>query len=156
MILLDTNVISEAMLPKPEPLVLAWIDSQDHHQLWTCTIVIAEMLSGLDLMPDGSRQRHLRETADYMFSTLFDGRIFDLDLAAARVYGAVLKIRKSMGRPIDEMDALIAATALTHGATLTSRTSSIAEYRWSILGYQCRLSPPTQPSPPQRQLRPGL
>jgi hypothetical protein len=121
MILLDTNVISEAMLPKPEPLVLAWIDSQDHHQLWTCTIVIAEMLSGLDLMPDGSRQRHLRETADYMFSTLFDGRIFDLDLAAARVYGAVLKIRKSMGRPIDEMDALIAATALTHGATLATR-----------------------------------
>jgi predicted nucleic acid-binding protein len=121
MILLDTNVISEAMLPKPEPLVLAWIDAQDHQELWTCTIVIAEVLSGLELMPDGSRQRQLRERAEYMFSTLFAERIFDLDLAAARAYGTVLRIRKSMGRPIDEMDGLIAATALTQGATLATR-----------------------------------
>ena len=122
MILLDTNVISEAMLPKPQPQVLAWIDSQDAQQLWTCTIVVAEVLSGLDLMPDSSRQNQLRKRAEYMFSALFDNRVFDLDLAAARVYGTVLKIRKSMGRPIDEMDALIAATALTHGATLATRS----------------------------------
>jgi len=121
MILLDTNVLSEAMNPKPEPGVMAWIDSQDPDELWTCTIVIAEVLSGLDLMPDGNRQRLLREQVEQMFFSLFAGRIFDLDQAAARVYGAVLKIRKSMGRPIDEMDALIAATALANGATLATR-----------------------------------
>jgi len=121
MILLDTNVISEAMNPRPDPQVIAWIDSQDPDQLWTCTIVIAEVLSGLDLMPDGNRQKQLRERADRMFLNIFAGRIFDLDLAAATVYGRVLKIRKSMGRPIDEMDALIAATALAHGATLATR-----------------------------------
>jgi toxin FitB len=121
MILLDTNVLSEAMTPRPDPGVMTWINSQDPDELWTCTIVIAEVLSGLDLMPDGSRQRQLREQAELMFFSLFAGRILDLDQAAARVYGAVLKIRKSMGRPIDEMDALIAATALANGATIATR-----------------------------------
>jgi toxin FitB len=121
MILLDTNVLSEAMNSAPEPHVMAWIDSQDPEQLWTCTIVIAEVLSGLDLMPDGYRQKQLRGRAEHMFSTLFAHRIFDLDLAAASVYGRVLRIRRSMGRPIDEMDALIAATALAHDATLATR-----------------------------------
>jgi hypothetical protein len=61
-----------------------------------------------------------------MFATLFADRIFDLDLAAARAYGRVLRIRKSMGRPVDEMDALIAAAALANGATLATR--NIADF----------------------------
>jgi predicted nucleic acid-binding protein len=121
MILLDTNVLSEAMNLRPERAVMTWIDSQDPNELWTCTIVIAELLSGLDLMPDGSRQRQLREKAEFMFSMLFAGRILDFDLTAAKVYGTVLRIRKSMGRPIDELDAMIAAIALARNATLATR-----------------------------------
>jgi len=100
---------------------MTWIDSQDPDELWTCTIVIAEVLSGLNLMPDGNRQTQLRLRAEHMFFALFADRIFGLDLEAARVYGRVLKVRRPMGRPIDEMDALIAATALAHGATLATR-----------------------------------
>jgi hypothetical protein len=121
MILLDTNVLSEVMSPRPDPKVMEWIDSQDPGQFWTCTIVIAEVLSGLELMPDGQRQRRLRERAEVMVSGLLAGRILDLDLASAGVYGQILKKRRSIGRPIDEMDALIAATALAHGATLATR-----------------------------------
>ena len=121
MILLDTNVISEAMNPMPDLQVMEWIDSQDPEQLWTCTIVVAEVLSSLDLMPGGNRQKQLRERANHMFLNIFAGQILDLDLAAASVYGRVLRIRKSMGRPIDEMDALIAAIALAHSATLATR-----------------------------------
>ena len=82
MILLDTNVLSEAMSPRPEPQVMTWIDSQDPDELWTCTIVIAEVLSGLDLMPDGNRQTQLRLRAEHMFFALFADRIFGLDLEA--------------------------------------------------------------------------
>jgi len=123
MILLDTNVLSEAMSPKPEPAVMAWIDSQDPDVLWTCTIVVAEVLSGLDLMPDGKRHKQLRDKAEHMFATLLAERIYDLDQAAARAYGTILRIRKAIGRPIDEMDALIAATALANGATLATRNT---------------------------------
>jgi len=123
-ILLDTNVLSEAMSPKPDPGVMAWIDSQDPDELWTCTIVVAEVLSGLDLMPAGKRQELLRAKAGTMFSALFADRIWDFDQAAATVYGAILKTRKALGRPIDEMDALIAATAPANDATLATRNVS--------------------------------
>jgi predicted nucleic acid-binding protein len=56
-----------------------------------------------------------------MFFSLFAGRILDLGLVAARTYGTVLRIRKSMGHPIDEMDGLIAATALANGGTPATR-----------------------------------
>jgi predicted nucleic acid-binding protein len=128
MILLDTNVISEVMKTRPEPQVMAWIDSKDPDELATCTIVLAELLSGLDLMPVGSRQRRLREKAEYMFSALFANRVFDFDVSAARMFGTVLGIRTSMGRPIDDMDALIGATALSNGATLATRNISDFEH----------------------------
>jgi toxin FitB len=126
MILLDTNLLSEAMNPRPDASVLAWIDAQRPESLWTCTIVVAEVLSGLGLMPDGIRQRKLREKAEQMFSLLFAHRVFDLNLDAARAYGTVLKARRSMGRPIDAMDGLIAATARVNGATLATR--NIADF----------------------------
>jgi predicted nucleic acid-binding protein len=121
MILLDTNVISEAMRPSPEPAVMAWLKSQNRAELWTCTIVVAEIYSGLDLMSTGKRQRQLFERAELMFGEFFGARILAFDLPAARAYGAVLKARQSQGLPIDEMDALLAATALANGAALATR-----------------------------------
>jgi toxin FitB len=120
-ILLDTNVISEVMKTRPDEQVMTWIDSKDPEELGTCTIVLAELLSGLDLMPDGSRQRQLREKAEYMFSALFADRIFEFDVTAAGMFGTVLKLRASIGRPIDDMGALIAATALSKSVSLATR-----------------------------------
>lgn len=129
MILLDTNVISEVMRPAPEPAVMDWIDAQNPEELWTCMIVVAEVLSGLDLMPSGKRQNELRLKAEFMFTAFFAGRILIFDGAAAKVYGTVLKARKTVGRPIDEMDALIAATALAYDATLATR--NVADFESS-------------------------
>ncbi len=128
MILLDTNVLSEPMKPRPEPSVMAWIDSQSRDELWTCTIAVAEVLSGLDLMPVGRRRDELREKAEYMLSNLFADRILAFDQKAARMYGAVLRSRNSVGRPVDEMDALIAATALANDAALATRNTSHFEH----------------------------
>jgi hypothetical protein len=124
MILLDTNVISEAMKPMPEPSVMAWLNAQNTAELWTSTIVMAELYSGLELMPAGKRQRQLFERAELMFDRFFGARILPLDLAAARAYGVVLKARRAKGLAIDEMDALLAATALAKGAALATRNAS--------------------------------
>jgi predicted nucleic acid-binding protein len=124
MILLDTNVISEAMKPAPEPSVMAWLNSQNPAELWTSTIVMAELYSGLELMPVGKRQLQLFERAELMFDRFFGPRILPLDLAAARAYGSVLKTRRAKGLPIDGMDALLAATALSNGAALATRNAS--------------------------------
>ncbi len=59
-----------------------------------------------------------------MFSSLLADHILTFDQLAARIYGAVLLKRRAIGRPIDEMDALIAATALANGATLATRNTA--------------------------------
>lgn len=124
MILLDTNVISEVMKLRPEAAVMAWIDAHDGYDLCTCTIVAAEIFSGLDLMPAGRRQVQLREKTEFMFSNLFAGRILGFDLPAARAYGTILKSRKVIGRPIDQTDAFIGAIALANGTKLATRNTS--------------------------------
>jgi hypothetical protein len=126
MIVLDTNVISEVLRPIPEPAVLDWLRLMRRSELWTSSIVVAELFSGVDLMPAGKRQQTLREKMEQMVSTIFTGRILTFNSDAARAYGPILATRQRMGRPIDEMDALIAAATLANGATLATR--NIADF----------------------------
>jgi len=124
MIVLDTNVISEALRPVPEPAVMAWLHSVPRLEIWTCTIVLAELFSGVDLMPAGRRQQLLREKMEQLVPALFLNQVLAFDLPAARAYGPILVARRALGHPIDETDALIAAIAKVHGATLATRNTS--------------------------------
>jgi predicted nucleic acid-binding protein len=121
-------VISEVLRPVPAPAVLSWLRSIPRHEFWTCTVVLAELFSGVDLMPSGKRQQLLSNRMEQLVPTLFTGRILTFDLDAAQAYGPILTARQAMGRPIDEMDALIAAIALTNGATLATRNIPDFEY----------------------------
>lgn len=121
MIVFDTNVISEVLRPVPEPAVLDWLRSVPRREIWTCTVVLAELFSGVDLMPSGKRQQLLREKMEQLVPTLFMNQILVFDLLAARAYGPILAARHAMGRPIDEIDAQIAAIAKVHGAALATR-----------------------------------
>jgi predicted nucleic acid-binding protein len=121
MILLDTNVISEMMRVRPEPSVSTWLDKYPKEELWTASIVLAELLSGIDLMPTGRKQKVLREAVEAMIAEDFQGRILDFDLRSARHYGQILATRRDLGRPIREFDAQIAAIASVHGAILATR-----------------------------------
>jgi toxin FitB len=126
MIVLDTNVISEALRPDPDSRVMAWLRLFRRRELWTSSVVLAELFSGVDLMPDGRRKQMLREKMEQLVSMLFSGQILTFDVAAARAYGSILASRQAMGRPIDEMDALIAATARACNASLATR--NIADF----------------------------
>lgn len=136
MILLDTNVLSELMKPAPDTRVRAWILTERRENLFTTTIVVAEVLSGLDLMPAGKRRSQLLNRTEFMFANLFAGRILNFDLAAAQNFGPVLRSARAAGRPIDEMDALIAATALSRNFAVATR--NIAHF----LGTQIQLINP--------------
>ncbi|MGH9605167.1 MAG: type II toxin-antitoxin system VapC family toxin [Terracidiphilus sp.] len=121
MIVLDNNVISEMMRVLPDQGVSAWLDAQPPEELWTTSIVIAELLSGIESMPVGRKQRTLPEAVERMIAEDFRGQILSFDLDAARHYGQILASRSRLGRPIREMDAQIAAIARVHGATLATR-----------------------------------
>ena len=119
MIVLDTNVISEVMRgPAASPVVLAWLRSLPEMPV-TTVVNRAEILAGIAVLPDGERKRRLSEVAGTAFDTL--GVCLPLMPEAASAYAPIVASRRSTGRPIGAMDALVAAIARVSGASVATR-----------------------------------
>jgi predicted nucleic acid-binding protein len=121
MILLDTNVVSEMMRERPNPDVRGWLRQFPRANVWTTSVVIAELLAGIESMPSGRKQKALRQAVEDMIGEDFHGQMLTFNLPAARLYALILASRRRIGRPIRELDAQIAAIARVHGATLATR-----------------------------------
>jgi predicted nucleic acid-binding protein len=121
MIVLDTNVVSETMRALPQSSVIEWLDSQDEAELFICAPVLAELRYGEELLPAGRRRTALSVAIDHIEQHAFRGRILPFDQAAASIYARLAAIRKQKGLPLNQMDGLIAAIAVRHGASLCSR-----------------------------------
>jgi len=123
MILLDTNVVSELMRPVASPAVLRWLSKYSADELYCNAIVVAEILYGVELLPDGKRKSELLAGAERLFKVVMGGRILPFDEQAAQQFSRIAAGRRSRGRPIAELDAQIAAIAHVHGAALATRNT---------------------------------
>jgi predicted nucleic acid-binding protein len=123
MILLDTNVISEAMKPEPQPGVRDWLDAQAAETLYLSSVTIAELMFGIGALPDGKRKDNLATALDGVLD-VFAARVLPFDVEAARRYaGLAVKARAAgLGFPIP--DGYIAAIAAAHGFAVASRDTS--------------------------------
>jgi toxin FitB len=121
MFLLDTNVVSELIRPRPAPQVENWIAGRDGGLLFLSTPTEAELRMGVAIMDKGKRRDALDREILGMLDEDFSGRILPFDSAAAQSYATVLVTRRALGRPIAVMDAQIAAIALSRGMTLVTR-----------------------------------
>ena len=124
MIVLDTNVISELMRPKPHSRVLAWMANLPRPLLHTTHINQAEILYGIAALPKGRRRAALAAAADAMFAEDFAGRVLSFGAAAAARYPDIVLKRRQAGNPIGAFDGLIAATALAAGARVATRDTA--------------------------------
>ena len=73
MILLDTNVLSELMKPRPNVGVVAWLNESESTRLWLSTITIAEIEYGICALPKGARGRMLRYRFERFVKAVFTG-----------------------------------------------------------------------------------
>lgn len=121
MILLDTNVISETLRPRPDARVLGWLDVRARSDFWLCTPVIAELRFGAAILPEGRKRDALTAAWERLETDKFAGRILSFDRQAARHYAEISARRRALGRPIATMDAMIAAIASAHAMTLATR-----------------------------------
>jgi len=144
-ILLDTSVISELMRPQPEPKVLAWADGLDPDAVAITAMNEAEILHGLARLPDGRRKQALQHSWDALMAELFTGRILPFTTEAAHWYAEVLGRRERSGRAMATADAVIAATALAHGASLATRDG--ADFAGIGLELINPWDPPEPPTP---------
>ena len=123
MIVLDTNVVSEAMKPEPEPAVRDWLDEQVAETLYISSVTVAELLFGIPALPDGRRKQKLVETLDGMLP-LFEGRILAFDTDAARHYADLAVAARKAGKGFPTPDGYIAAIATACGFTVATRDAS--------------------------------
>ena len=121
MLVLDTNVISEALREKPDPAILAWLDAQPPASHFTTTITLAEIKYGIAIMPTEKRKATLLTAATLMFQDDFQGRVLPFDSDAAECFAAIGAERQLAGQPISEPDCQIAAITLSRGGRLATR-----------------------------------
>jgi toxin FitB len=122
-ILLDTNVVSEAMKPEPDPAVRAWLDDQAAETLYLSSVTVAELMFGIGALPRGKRKDRLTAALDGVLK-LFADRILPFDTPAARRYAELAVSARAAGKGFPTPDGYIAAIAAAHGFAVASRDPS--------------------------------
>lgn len=125
MIILDTNVVSEAMKPEPNLSVRAWLNDQAVETLHLSSITLAELLFGIAALPAGKRKEMLEQALNGLMG-LFRDRVLPFDIDAARHYAELAVMAKNSGRGFPTPDGYIAAIAASRRFTVVSR--DIAPY----------------------------
>lgn len=128
--LIDTNVVSEWVRPRPDPRVVAWLAETDEDRVFLSVVTLAELRHGIARLSESRRRNRLDEWLRDDLLLRFEGRILTIDSVIAGAWGDVMAKREEHGRPISAMDAFIAATARVHGLTLVTRNA--ADFEGSV------------------------
>lgn len=123
MIVLDTNVVSEAMKPKPDVVVRGWLNEQVAETLFLSSVTLTELLFGIRALPAGKRKDRLDGALKGLLE-LFKDRVLPFDTAAARHYADLAVTARIGGRGFPTPDGYIAAVAASRGFIVASRDTS--------------------------------
>jgi toxin FitB len=119
--LLDTNVVSEAVKPKPSRAVLTWLAEVDEDRVFLSTITIAEVRRGIALAAAGKRRDALERWLRDDLVERFAGRLIPIDVAVAEAWGDLMGESRRRGTALSVMDGFLAATARARSLTLVTR-----------------------------------
>ena len=122
--LLDTNIISELIKPRPEPKVAAWIEAADESLLYLSVLTLGEIRKGIAALPRTARRGQLEAWLASDLHARFSGRILPVDEAVADRWGLLTGEASRKGIRLPVIDGLLAATALSHNLTLVTRNAT--------------------------------
>lgn len=130
--LLDTNVVSEAIKPVPDPRVTEFLHDR-HDRLWLSVVVLHEMEYGVHLLPRG-RRRLAVATLIAGIVTNYESRILPVNRDAAQRAARLRARARRAGRPGRTADALIAGTAAANDLVVATRdTGDFAPFDVEVL-----------------------
>lgn len=124
MIILDTCVISEPMKARANPAVTAWLDLQAAETLYLTATNLSELLTGIELLPQGRRKRGMAAELRELLERLFGERFLDFDQEAAVAYAVLVSRAAAKGLTISVADGQIAAIAAVHGFAVATRDTA--------------------------------
>ena len=122
--LVDTNVVSEWMKPRPNPGVVAWLAAAEEDRVFMSVITLTEFRYGVERMAVGKKRKRLEEWLQRELPLRFEGRLLPIDALVADACGKLVARSEALGRPIEPRDAFIAATAEVYRLTLVTRNTS--------------------------------
>ena len=123
MIVLDTNVVSEAMKPWADPAVSTWLNEQVQETLYLSTVSLAELLFGISSMRSGRRRDALSGALGGLLE-LFGPRVLAFDIEAARCYARIATRARAAGNGFPVRDSFIAAIAAANGFAVATRDAA--------------------------------
>jgi predicted nucleic acid-binding protein len=130
--LLDTNILSEWVKPKPDAGAVAWLAQADEDRVFISALTLMELRYGVERLKPGTRRRQLEGWLEHELPSRFESRILAIDAAVADACGRIIARRESQARPIGLADALIAGTAKVFGLVLV--TNNTANFDATIEG----------------------
>lgn len=116
--LVDTNVISELVRPRPAAKVVAFLERTSGLHL--SVITVHEISYGANRAADAARRAKLTAWLAQL-SQRFADRLIPVDAGIADRAGSLRAVADALGRPSDPLDTLIAATALERGLRIATR-----------------------------------
>ena len=119
--LLDTNVISELIKPRPQASVAAWVESTDESLLFLSVLTLGEIRRGVAALPQSRRRASLEAWLDKNLRTRFEDRLLSIDTEVADRWGLLTATARLRGIALPVIDGLLAASALEHNLTLVTR-----------------------------------
>jgi predicted nucleic acid-binding protein len=114
--LLDTNIISNVVKPKPSEPLLAWMADQRDADLFIASLTLAEISRGILEKPPSRKRAQLEAwfSGQEGPQALFAGRILPFDESASLAWARLMAEGKAIGRPRSALDMIIAAVAVAH------------------------------------------
>jgi predicted nucleic acid-binding protein len=123
MIILDTDVLSAIMSPRPIHPVVAWLDRQARMSVWTTAITVMEVRFGIALLPRSARQDALQAAFERLLAEKIESRIAPFDTSAAEQTALLMAERRRSGRTIEVHDSMIAGITIARHAILATRNT---------------------------------
>ena len=120
--LLDTNIVSDAIKPRPSAALLAWMQEREDRDLFIASVSMAEIRRGILELPQGRKCAALEAWFNGPAGprALFAGRVLPFDESAALAWARFMAEGRATGRPRNAFDTLIAATAETRGCLIVT------------------------------------
>jgi toxin FitB len=119
--LIDTNVVSEWVKPRPDTAIVSWLDEADEDRIFLSVVSLAETRFGIERLAPGRRRTRLDQWLLEELPERFESRIVPVDGQVADACGRLLARARQAGRGLGAMDALIAATCLVCDLVLATR-----------------------------------
>ena len=121
MIVLDTNVVSEIMRPKPTLKVSRWLKSYAVKDIFISALSVTELRFGAELLPDSSDKSILNDRIDHILRSLFEERILSFGTQAAERCAVLMASKRAFTPFVKIIDLQIAATAMANGFAVATR-----------------------------------